>query len=111
MKCKICGYIKKDLQKGVCYSCSKKESKPKMWDDCICHNQNYHTFKCKRNHRENIRKIYYEPKRKERRHKLRAEHRCIWCKKKVKPVITYPQFCEKHSQKNRNKLKKLTNEN
>ena len=51
------------------------------------------------------RREYIKEWRKEQRHKLRKEHRCIWCKKKVKPVITYPQFCEEHSEKNR-KLKK-----
>jgi len=51
------------------------------------------------------RREYLKKWRKEQRHKLRKEHRCIWCKKKVKPVITYPQSCEEHSEKNR-KLKK-----
>lgn len=42
---------------------------------------------------------------KNKRKKLREEHRCIWCKKKVKPIITYPQFCEEHNPKNRKKRK------
>ena len=41
--------------------------------------------------------------RKEKRKKLRKEHRCIWCKEKVKPVITYPQFCPKHKPKRNGK--------
>ena len=40
---------------------------------------------------------------KNRRRKLRAEHKCICCKKKVKPVTTYPQFCEEHNPTNRKK--------
>ncbi|MFQ5531663.1 MAG: hypothetical protein ACE5ES_03555 [Candidatus Nanoarchaeia archaeon] len=69
---------------------------------CICGNHNYHSKACK--HRRRL--DYLNQKNKERRKRLRAEHRCIWCKKKVKPVITYPQFCEAHSQKNRkSKLK------
>ena len=54
-------------------------------------------------------KLFYrnlkEYKRKQR-NELRKQHRCIWCKKKVKPVTTYPQFCEEHNEKNR-KLKKI----
>ena len=51
------------------------------------------------------RREYCKEWRKKQRHKLRAEHRCIWCKKKVKPVITYPQFCKEHNPTNRRKLK------
>jgi len=40
------------------------------------------------------------------RKKLRKEHRCTWCRKKVKPKIVYPQFCKEHSQK-RKKQEKL----
>lgn len=46
------------------------------------------------------RREYLKEWRKKQRHKLRKEHRCIWCKKKVKPITFYPQFCEEHSQKN-----------
>jgi len=56
------------------------------------------------------RREYCKEWRKNQRQKLRAEHRCIWCKKKVKPIITYPQFCKEHNQKNRNKLKEQEND-
>ena len=49
------------------------------------------------------RREYVREWRKKQRQKLRKEHRCVWCKKKVKPI--YPQFCEEHSQGYRNKLK------
>ncbi len=51
------------------------------------------------------RRAYCVEWRKRERQRLRKEHRCTWCKKKVKPKVTYPQFCEEHSEKNR-KLKK-----
>ena len=38
-------------------------------------------------------------KAKERRHRLRAEHKCIVCGIKVKPKIVYHQFCSKHKPK------------
>ena len=53
------------------------------------------------------RREYLKEWRNKRRHKLKKEHRCIWCKKKVEKVITYPQFCKEHSQKNRKQKKKL----
>jgi len=43
------------------------------------------------------RREYLKEWRTKQRHQLRKEHRCIWCKKKVKPIITYPQFCEEHN--------------
>ncbi len=51
------------------------------------------------------RRKYFVDWKRNNRHKLRKEHRCIWCKKKVKPVTTYPQFCQKHNQRNRERLK------
>ena len=35
----------------------------------------------------------------EKRHKLRAEHKCIICAKEIKPIIVYHQFCPKHKPK------------
>ena len=34
--------------------------------------------------------------KRKRRKRLREEHRCIWCMKKVEPIIKYPQYCEEH---------------
>ena len=41
----------------------------------------------------------YNKTRREKNLKLKSEHRCIHCKKEVKPTITYPQYCEKHNYK------------
>ncbi len=45
-------------------------------------------------------------RKKEKRWELKKQHKCIWCKVKVKPIITYPQFCEEHNPTNRRKRKK-----
>jgi len=45
------------------------------------------------------RRIKQIQKNKERRHKLRAQHRCIICGVKIKPIIVYHQFCPKHKPK------------
>lgn len=55
------------------------------------------------------RREYTKEWRKKQRIKLRKEHRCIWCKKKVKPVITYPYLCDKHNVTKR-KLRRLKHE-
>lgn len=54
--------------------------------DCYCGNKYYHTSKCRRLKRlDNLNAL---------RKKLRKEHRCICCKKKVEPI--FPQFCKEH---------------
>lgn len=40
--------------------------------------------------------------RKKLRHKRRKEKRCIHCGEKVKPIIVYHQYCEKHKPKKKN---------
>ena len=52
---------------------------------------------CSRKCRRILRNKFNVQKRKERRHQLRKELRCIVCGEKVKPV--YPQYCLKHKQK------------
>jgi len=69
--------------------------KPKqieVWEDCICGNKVVHTPQCKRNHRKKISSSKWVPIRRERRHQLRKEHRCIICAQKVKPVKIYRQY-------------------
>jgi len=56
-------------------------------------------FNCSRECAKIQRKKHQFLKNKERRHKLRKEHKCIICKEKIKPVIIYNQFCPKHKQK------------
>lgn len=56
------------------------------------------------------RRKYITNWRKNQRHKLRKEHRCIWCKRKVKPLITYPQHCKKH-RKRANEISQKGREN
>ena len=46
-----------------------------------------------------------QKKRTEKRHKLRAENRCIICGEKVKPIIVYHQYCLKHKPKKKGDLK------
>ena len=74
---------------------------------CICGRQN-HSIECKRHKRNEQRRRWKRARFK----KLRAEHRCVWCLKKVKAVTYYPQFCEEHNEKKRRdekreELKKL----
>lgn len=88
-----------------------RHKKSKEWEDCICHHKNHHTLECKSNHKKNLRKTKYDPKWIKRRHELRKQHRCIWCKKKVKPKITYPQFCKEHNATYRKYQKEYREEN
>ena len=62
---------------------------------CICGHQNVHTRECKRHN--TMKK--HNKKRREKRKKLRTEHRCIICGEKVKPIIVYHQYCKKHKPK------------
>ena len=86
---------------GVAFGAKPIFKKNKMKEefnlsDCICGNHNVHTKECLRRQRE----IKQNISRREQRKKLRAEHRCIICKKKVKPVIVYHQYCSDHKPKN-----------
>jgi|TARA_Y100000310_G_scaffold3308_1_gene4226 hypothetical protein len=62
---------------------------------CLCGNNNYHSGECR--HRKKL--DYLNKRKREERKKLRLELKCIWCKKKVKPIIVYPQYCEDHKPK------------
>lgn len=57
---------------------------------------------CSKECARKLRRRYQVLKNKERRHKLRAEHKCIICAEKIKPVIIYHQFCPKHKPKFKN---------
>jgi len=82
--------------------------KPKqieVWEDCICGNKISHTKPCKREHwrRSTLKK--YVPIRRERRHQLRKEHRCIICAQKVRPVKIYRQYYVFHkAQQDRHRI-------
>jgi len=65
----------------------------------------YRKFACSRECGKILRLKATFLKNKERRHQLRKEHRCIVCKIKVKPVISYHQFCPKHKPKSKQKKK------
>jgi len=56
---------------------------------------------CSRECARILRRKFQVLKNKERRHKLREEHRCIICGRKVKPIIVYPQYCFKHKPKSK----------
>jgi len=64
------------------------------WDDCICHQQNVHTWECRRNHRKN--KVYYYSTviRKNLRKERKKKHLCASCGNKVKPKIIYSYRCD-----------------
>ncbi|MCK4239590.1 MAG: hypothetical protein KAX33_10735 [Candidatus Lokiarchaeota archaeon] len=65
---------------------------------CICGNHNVHTKACLSYQRaQKVNKW-----RREKRRKLRAEHRCIICGRKVKPIIVYHQYCSDHKPKQKN---------
>lgn len=70
----------------------KKEEKPKI-ENCICNHKNYHTPECK-THR---RRINQYKNRNTARQKLRKQNKCIYCKADIKPIMVYPQYCEKHN--------------
>jgi len=86
----------------------------KEWEDCTCGNKVVHSPECKRNHRKKYLRKFL-PSRKEERHRLRKEHRCIWCGKKATPIIVYPQFCPHHKKQqaeyNRKLRERLKNDN
>lgn len=70
----------------------EKQDELKEVKECICGGNNYHTPVCRRHKR----RILVNRWRRARNKKLREEHRCIYCGKKVKPIITYPQYCNYH---------------
>ncbi len=63
--------------------------------NCICGNRNVHTKECLRKKQDQRRNKW----RRNQRRKLRLDHRCIICKKKVKPIIVYHQYCKNHKPK------------
>ena len=58
-------------------------------------NSKWKKIGCNKCYKE-LRRLDNIKKNKKRRHELRKEHRCIICAKKVKPTITYHQYCPKH---------------
>lgn len=65
-----------------------------LLNDCICGGKNYHTAEC-RNHKVRVRQLEYQ---RIRRWGNRKKHVCIYsgCKRKVKPVVIYHQYCNEH---------------
>jgi len=57
---------------------------------------------CSRLCQNTLKRKFYNQIKKERRHKLRAEHKCIVCATIIKPIIVYPRCCEKHKPKKKN---------
>lgn len=69
-------------------------------------NGKYKKLYCSKKCYDIFRKKYLLDLRKEQRVKLKIEHKCINCKAKVKPIIIYHQYCEKHRTEENERKKK-----
>ena len=77
----------------------KCENCGKIFDNYYLLKTRWREFNCTTKCARESRRKYQVLKNKERRHRLRKEHRCIICAKKIKPIIVYHQFCLEHKPK------------